>query len=339
LSNGITIDLVVPGLFGSSLLIGDEEYRGRYPVLEKFVSRGRRFAAKGEDFSTTLLQLFGIPVVSANDLPVAPFCRLADGGETDETFWLIAAPVYLRADRDRLLLFDSVDLEFSRAEAAELAQLFKEHFKAQGWRLEALSASRWYLGLEQVPHITTSHLDNVQGRSIDAFLPKGRDAGRWHGILNEVQMLFHNAGVNRDREERGLAPINSLWFYGGGHFTPPPSSEYQVVGADSELARGLATAAGVRAEKLYRDLTVDLPARGRVLLVHEAPLRSLLNGDAEGWLEGLDVVEELVAGLESELRSGVLSAVNIHACDGSLYRVDKRGLKCFWKRARPFLGE
>jgi hypothetical protein len=314
-------------------MIGRGDYPDLFPVLENLTNRAIVLPTPHRDFSSTLLELFGVPVTPGKDAPIAPFCRLGDGGEVDGEFWMLAAPVHLRPDRDRLLLFDSVDLEISHAEASELAELFIGHFHEQGWQLEVLSPSRWYLGMEHVPRITTSHLDEVLGRNIDSFLPRGRDAGHWHRILNEVQMLFHNSPLNRLREERGSAPINSLWFYGGGRYVAPGNCEYKVVGTDSSLARGLAIACGVTVENPCQDSLEHLLDEGRILLVNESLRRSALSGDTEGWLEAMNCLERLFGRLEPKLKSGAVSMMNIYNCDGAVYKLDKRRFRSFWKKA------
>jgi hypothetical protein len=336
-SNNTTIDLVVPGLFGSLPLIGRGDYPDLFPRLESLSTRASVLSTETRDFSRTLFHLFGIPILTTESIPVAPFSRVADGGEVDGQYWMLAAPVHLRADRTRLVLFDSVDLEFSDAEASELAGLFKEHFQQQGWRLEMLSPSRWYLGLEDTPQMTTSHLDEVMGRSIDSFLPQGQDAGHWHRILNEVQMLFHNADVNRKREERGVAPVNSLWFYGGGRYIAPGSCRYEAVGTDSSLARGLAMACGVAVGNPCRDSLEDLLGADRILLANESLRRTVLIGDSERWLEEMSCLERLFGKLEHKFKSGALSMLNIYTCDGSIYQIDKRRFEGFWKRTWSFL--
>ncbi|HEX2237701.1 MAG TPA: hypothetical protein VHJ19_04940 [Gammaproteobacteria bacterium] len=35
------------------------------------------------------------------------------------------------------------------------------------------------------------------GKTIEKYLPIGQDATRWRAILNEIQMLFHEAELNR----------------------------------------------------------------------------------------------------------------------------------------------
>jgi hypothetical protein len=152
-------------------------------------------------------------------------------------------------------------------------------------------------------------------------------------------MLFHNADVNRKRQESGLVPVNSLWFYGGGRYVAPGTCEYKAVAADNSLARGLAIACGVRVGNLCQDFSDDLLDEGRILMVNESLRRSALSGDSERWLEEMDCLERLFGRLEQKLKSGPLAAINIYTCDGSRYQIDGRQLRIFWKRMWSLLTE
>src|SRR5690606_16918524 len=50
--------------------------------------------------------------------------------------------------------------------------------------------------------------------------------------VNELQMLWFDHPVNRDRESRGLRPINSVWLYGGA---PPSRLKLQTQSSGKEL--------------------------------------------------------------------------------------------------------
>ena len=43
--------------------------------------------------------------------------------------------------------------------------------------------------------------------------PEGR---RWRALLSEAQVVLHNHPLNAQRVAAGLAPVNSLWFWGAG---------------------------------------------------------------------------------------------------------------------------
>jgi hypothetical protein len=82
---------------------------------------------------------------------------------------------------------------------------------------------------------------------LSAFLPAGADAGRWKRWQSEVQMLLFEHAVNHRREREGLAPVNSVWLWGGGRYEPTDSSEANsaAIFADDARVRALARGAGL----------------------------------------------------------------------------------------------
>ncbi len=107
-----------------------------------------------------------------SDLPTAPCRRIGDGCDRDERFYLQANPVFLRPDQDRLLLFDSEDLDFTKSEAESLAGLFSEHFSAESWRLEIATPHRWYLALDDQP-LSLQLLSPGFSAAISTFIAPG----------------------------------------------------------------------------------------------------------------------------------------------------------------------
>jgi len=60
------------------------------------------------------------------------------------------------------------------------------------------------------------HILSVLGKAANPYVEQSRQNLGWYKLLNEMQMFLHQHQVNRDREQRGLLPANSLWFWGGG---------------------------------------------------------------------------------------------------------------------------
>jgi len=71
------------------------------------------------------------------------------------------------------------------------------------------------------------HLFSVLGKSVSPYIEQSRQILPWYKLLNEIQMFLHQHEINQDRIERGLLPINSLWFWGAGK---------QLQGVDINLA-------------------------------------------------------------------------------------------------------
>lgn len=327
------VAVVVPGLFGPMSGLDETGQQPHVPLLEKVLARADVNSVAGDGLDATLFGLFGLTPHDDLDLPLAPYCRLADEGCQDDGFYFIAAPVFLRPDRDRVLLFASDDLHFSQQEAEQLAGLLQEHFQAEGWQLSVPVPHRWYLGLRQSPAVRTHSLEQAVGRNMDLFLPFGAEASHWHRILNEIQMLFHGAELNRQREEQGLVPINGLWIYGGGRFRSPEPSGYHHVWSDHPLAKGLARATQIEPEPVEA-WSASGTFQGTGLLVLDGLYKPVQDADPYSWCEGLESVAEQIEGLVAQVRGGTLKQLDIYPCNGECYRITRAGLRRFWRWGR-----
>ena len=333
-----TLNLLIPGLF--DVLPALHVPAPQPPALLMMLARARQLPAVADDSDELLLQLFGITPAQDADAPVASLSRL---GETDavatDGYWLRADPVHLRADQARLLLFGPGVLAVRMDEAHVLAAAFNALHSADGWRLETPHPQRWYLRLPDDPRIRTHALHTVIGRNVDAFLPKGANGKRWHGILNEVQMLFHGSPVNAAREERGQLAINSVWLWGGGHLPAIKPPSWTQVCSTEPCARGLAVAAGVAlatAAEITAAWSKDGSAVEQLVVISELQ-DAVSYGDADAWCAALLQMErEWFAPALAALESGGLDILRLYHGNNSAYEVTRTGLRRFWRRRRVF---
>jgi hypothetical protein len=332
-----TLSLLTPGLFAAlpDLIVPSSQPSALLTLLARAQQRSAE-AGDGE----RLLQLFGIAPANDADAPVAALSRLgeADGIVTDG-YWLRADPVHLRADQARLLLFGPRVLTVQMDEARVLAATFNAVYSADGWRLETPHPQRWYLCLPDDPQMRTQALHTVIGRNIDAFLPQGASGRRWHGILNEVQMLFHGHAVNAAREDRGLLPINSVWFWGGGRLPVIKPQPWTQTCSTEPFARGLAVAAGV-AVAGEADITAAWVKDGgdaEQLVVVSELQEAVSYSDADAWSAALTSLERnWFAPALAALQSGGLDALRLYPGNNSVYEVTRADLRRFWRRRRGF---
>jgi hypothetical protein len=289
------LTLIVPGLFGPAPPAGADADAALETLvsaldlsaLETLLSRAQFTSAQGcwESPEDLVFSAFGYPR-PAGDWPSAAASRLADTGERDHgEFWLRADPVHLQADMGDLLLFDGRHFNLDLAEARALADIVAEHFSGLGWRLEVIHPLRWYLKLEAPAQIRTAPLSMARLRKVDAQLPRGDEGKKWHGLLNETQMVLHDCAVNRAREARGEPAVNSLWFWGGGALPPARPAEWSRVHGDSVLLSGLAKYAGVAAGPLPADAAtwLDAAGEGRHLALIETGHGPARSSDVEAW--------------------------------------------------------
>jgi len=332
------LHLVVPGLLGPMPTLDQVHPEPGFKPLEKWLARSNHQACPQGDLESVLFNLFGIPTGDSRNLPTAAYRRLGDGGAADSRYWLQLTPVYLRPDQDRLLLFDVEDLDLMLPEAQGLAKLFNDHFVDEGWQVEVRHPHRWYLPLEQEPDLKTYELTDVFGRNMDLFLPEGEEGIRWHGVLNEIQMLFYTAELNEQREQSGKGPVSGLWLSGGGRSTGRPQTGLGAVYGDSVLLRGLASAAGKPLAALpeQADSLLDSDG-GDILVCYEQLRRSVLCADPYAWSEQVALLQRWVEPLVLAVRQKRLETLHLYPCNGQQYSIDRGTLRRFWKRPRPLV--
>ncbi|PWG63937.1 phosphoglycerate mutase [Sediminicurvatus halobius] len=321
------LTLLAPGLLGpvpDTLrdAVGD---LGPLPGLTRLLARARRTRQAGDD-AESLLQ-----AATGGEWAPGGVARAALPGAAEAPLWYRAAPVHLRADRDRLLLFAGAGL-YPAPEAAEaLAAAFNGLFAEDGLQL-VTADDNWLLAAERAPGPDLPPLAEVAGRYLDAWLPTGESSRPWRRLLNEVQMLFHDHPVNRQREAAGLPAVNGLWFWGGGPVATQAPALAGYHGSHPVL-RGLAALAEVPADPLP-DGVAALPADGdRLVLVDDAE-SALLGGDAGDWLSAIGRFETAFAAPLMGEAAGRWGAVDVLPGDGWRYRLDAASRWRLWRRRR-----
>ncbi len=305
------------------------------PILERLLARAEVAEAAGDSFESTLFELFGLPCEPNGDLPSAAVSRLAEGGEPDSAFWLHADPVFLKPTADRLLLFDAPMLDIRPEDADELAAIFNRHFAQDGWHIEALHPNRWYLRLPTEPAVTTTPLTDVVGRNVDKYLPCGAEAGHWRSMLNEIQMLFHSADVNRQREADHLLPINGIWLSGGGCLPDSGKACFSMVLADDVLSQGLSRLSETECHALSLDALAQWQGGGSCLVVYSSLLRTVLDADPQSWVSRLSEFELWAVALQRMLQKKEIGRLSLYPCNGQRFQIGRPGLRRFWITGRP----
>ena len=335
-----TLHLAIPGLLGpwSSDRSDPAFPRPAAPALEWLLARARVSVAPPSP-DAALLQLFGLPVSTGTDLPVAAVTRLADGAEVDDGWWLRADPVHLRPDLHGVYLVDARILAIEPAEARALVAAFNQTFAADGLQLDALRPDRWYLRLPTDPGVRTHALATAIGRDIRALLPYGPAGRRWHTLLTEAQMLFHAHPVNRAREERNQPPLNGIWLWGGG--VCPTGVRAPVAGlyANDLLTRGLARLSGTAVGPIpesAEDWLAAAAGEADSLVVLETTRYDSMDGDPAAWARHVTELEHAwFAPCRRLLKTGRLAALHFHPGNGRTCFLKDTVRWRFWRQSRP----
>lgn len=274
------------------------------PALQALLGKSQRYTLPGASPDTCLQTAFGAQACA----PVA-LTRPLDLPDQPEGHWLRADPVHLRLGRDRAMLLDASACPLRQDEADALVNTLNRQFAPDGLHFFAPHPARWYVRSDQPLAVSTTPLDQVAGRDMQAHLPQGPDGLRWHGWLNEIQMLLYTHPVNDAREAEGQLPVTALWLWGEGAPLVPlekPASPVLVgkgrvnkvgankvlvkVLANEVLAHGLAQAAGLAFAPLPARCPETLADDTLVWL--DALLPAARRGDFGVWRETLQALEQ-----------------------------------------------
>jgi hypothetical protein len=310
-------DIEVPCRQAIVLLPDADAWRLAFERHGGWLSRGKSIdnIAPVEPLQAVLEEL-GLP------LPDGGLAALRLWGQsgTRPTAWVAAAePVYLQALLDRLRLHAMPQVLLSPDERRDLFELLNSE-SGDGRRAFSVSDPHAYL-LGGEPFATAAcSSQRLDGLEPDAFLPAGPDSAEHDRLTGELQLLLHDAGFNRSREERGLPPINSIWFWGGGVAPRQrPMNLPPLIGTDA-LFHGYWTCAMSPVEGWCPDAASTTGnAGGFVAVVPEA-------------FGGTRDVSELLSYAKGKLLRGQIRRLSLLGAHGRLLRVHRADLLAFWRR-------
>jgi len=327
------VHVVIPDLFLPQEVADDVCAGLKLPALEKLLARADSQPLAAPTLEALLCEFFGVA-----DQAIAPVTLRADGIAPDEAYWLRADPVHLRLQRDQLVMQPQQPL--AADDAAQLCASLNAHFSDAGLQFFAPHPQRWYLRLDTAPQISTKPIAQVTGRNVHAHLPQGTDALRWHGIFNEIQMLFFEHAVNQAREARGELPINSVWLWGGGREQGKLLQPFFRMVGDSQLASALAQKAGIPFTPWSDDALRSVAhEEGDALIVWQDLRDALQQGDLHAWRNELQRFEaSCAAPLLAGLSVGRIAQVTLdvpHGAGSQRLVLTRAGLWKLWRRHQP----
>lgn len=276
------------------------------------------------------LALAGEAEVVALSLPEDAQGAAAPGAArgTGAANWL-ATPVALNAALDHVRLPQSGLLELDAATLAELAADFGRVLGGGELALQPVAADAFLLrGLDAVGAVTCDPARSL-GTDIGAALPSGPGSRPLRALMAEIEMWLHEHPVNRRRGERGLAPVNNLWLWGGGAVPAADAGDHPATASDIVIASGdawVAALARLSGATLHAAVTDVAP-----LLSHPARL-------------GIAVLPRMAPQFESQLlqpavaalRRGALRELWLVGNDRAVGLRDSDRLR-LWRPARGWL--
>jgi hypothetical protein len=294
----MSLTLVVPGLLDLSATVLsaiDSQAAG----LGRLLASADSIAEEEDGLIASACRACGI--AKQRDWPVAPCLARAAGIDPGEAYWLCATPVTLAVGADDVRLAALVD-DLSDDEAQGLVAALNEHFANDGLVFFDPMPSSWYVRAAQPQQLRTRPPEAALATPLFEFLPAGPDAARWRRWQSEVQMLLFEIPVNQRRERRGAAPVNSVWFWGGGVDSPHARPATSVFARGQRIVE-LAKCSGTPCSTLPAGFDALPGGDGAVWLDAVEP------GLAAQQLETID--RAWMAPLERALAAGALSTAEL----------------------------
>ena len=131
--------------------------------------------------------------------------------------FLRADPVHLRADKNRVYLFDNTSFELKKDEALEIVSRLNKFFESDAIKFHVgVSPYRWYAeGIDSFPTDLPSP-SMMNGLPLETSINNMLGYKKLKTAISEIQMILFDLSLNNSRLKSGSLPINSLWFWGGG---------------------------------------------------------------------------------------------------------------------------
>ena len=294
--------------------------------LGRALSRAEVSSRLSRYFVEEVLAYFEITGESGESPSVAALFSQYDSGKTSVANLINVAPVYLRADPSRLLMFDAPVIELTEDESLELFHEVSKFFLEDGNKLSYGSAGRWYLECDDTVSFYNADPFELRGMPLEPSATDRRALGVFGKMMTEAQMILYESSVNQNRISMGKTPINSLWFWGAGS-TPVRSenNEHIFFGKD-DFSASCASFFGCDYSQNILELPERLEVGKGVTTIILPPYR-----DDSFIIEFLETVfpQILLA-----LKRSSLFSITI-ASNRQKYLITSRTQRRFWRASKP----
>lgn len=140
-------------------------------------------------------------------LPLTAWRRAEPGA------WGCLTPAHGLVASDQITLVPPSELALGTQESHALYEAVQPLFVSEGVELQWHSALQWHVRHDSLRGLPCAGIGRVSGGSVQRW--QGRTplaaARLMRRLQNEAQMVLHEHPVNRDRQGRGLLPVNTLW--------------------------------------------------------------------------------------------------------------------------------
>jgi len=340
------VSLVIPGLLGPQKQYPQLELHERPELknITRLLSRATPAEYPDTDWLSVTSRLL-LPNLNSRQIPFAAISAEVDcmadalnidavDDNVDKPAWCMRIdPVHLRIDMDSAIMLAADELQLSEAETNALTESINQHLKQDGIKIHVAHPHRWYLFFDAPRTLNTTPLHQVMGNDVNELLPEGDEAMYWRSLLNELQMLLYTHPVNQQREQRGLAAVNSVWFWGEGLVPQKNTSDWQGIYTDNDQVEMLAAFCGIPCYELNQYKASEV--NGHVMVV-VTELQSLVhNQDIFAWINALTTLDTTLFKMVREaLKIKRMELFSVFPCNQQKFELTQKQSAKWWKRSK-----
>ncbi len=273
------LSLVVPGLLDIPVGEFDPDFlSSRLAGINYCLTHANRVDTPVTTLDETIAECLGL---GQRSLPMVQAMSESDLYSPGRS--MLLEPVYLKPDISNVTVFPIERTAETAEQIGELVAALQYVFSDD---LEATAVNDWVHLVRfktlQAPDYYPHPL-SILGKTINRYVEQAKNDLDWYRLLTEIQMYLHDHPVNLDRQDKGLYPINSFWFWGGGESLYGGTD--QVIYSDDELVRQFFNQSAKRVTSLeetaaFREPSVVVSLRlfASLKSVHADSLEDILLG-------------------------------------------------------------
>ena len=338
MANAAASNLVIfaPGLLGP--YTGQEDWQAsdwpELSLLQKLLTRADRVkkVSSSQNDYEMLFSYFNI-AATENDFPLAALSLLAEGHVPGNDCWMRLDPVCLHADRTEAILIAHEELLLVDDEADALQESIRPLLEEWSVQLIKTNSHHWYARLPENISLSTTPIIEAKGLGISRLMPLGKDQIKWHGLMNEVQMLWHTHPVNLERQESGDLQASSVWMWGCGNLAELSEPTFTMVYCDDLVTTGLAKHNNMSFSGLDDIFNNNLKGNNFVCNLSWRELQR--KNDPQNWFQALDKWQaEFLQPLFKSVLKNKKQKVLFDFGGDIVYQFEARHLRRWWRRTR-----
>jgi hypothetical protein len=250
-------------------------------------------------------------------------------GQTGErpSAWIAAAePVYLEPRLDHLCLHSQSSDSVPTSDLRPLFEHLQRSLDEDSEFGFARIGSYGYVSAADPMATASLPAYAIDQQKPDDFMPSGESAASYRNLISEVEMALHDHEVNQVRQAIGLAPVNSLWLWGGGTAPEQIKVPHPPLFGDDPLLKGY----------WYSKTGVVAAWPGTIAQCLEASVSGFVAVVSKS-ADDDECLHSCLAELRAALKSDRLSSLTLIFRDGIKVEIVKQHSLRFWHRSSPLL--